>query len=233
MGVLPDGSHSVHIGDRFHRLTVIGPAFTTKIDGSRRSLVVCQCDCGAVVCRRTELLGKAGKSCGCLRVDLFIQRATTHGMTGKNGNRRLYAIWGNMKARCQRRTNKRYADYGGRGIKVCDEWQEFQGFLAWATASGYCDPLKIERKDNDGNYEPGNCRWATSREQQNNMRANVWIEAFGDRKTIAEWSRDSRCGVPMGTLRTRLARGWSIESAIASPNKKTGSHERNEQCDQS
>lgn len=117
---------------------------------------------------------------------------------------RLYRIWRAMRDRCQRKGNVHYDNYGGRGITVCVEWQDYETFKAWAYQSGYQDGLSIDRIDNDGNYEPSNCRWATVSEQCNNKRNNRIIEFNGEAHTATEWSRIT--GIPYRTIQSRINR---------------------------
>ena len=145
----------------------------------------CLCDCGQmVIVRQDQLTTGKTKSCGCYSDDvrrknkkprIYVSRK----VNGHNANYnplkhehpRLYTIWQSMKSRCYYPKNKCYNSYGGRGICVCDEWiSSFNGFALWALANGYKDTLSIDRINVDGNYEPGNCRWATNEEQQKNKR---------------------------------------------------------------
>jgi len=140
------------------------------------------------------------------------ERSRTHGMS----RTRLYHIWRAMLARCQNRNHICYANYGGRGIKVCEQWKSnFAEFAKWAKANGYEDTLTIDRLDNDLGYLPSNCRWIERSEQGKNRRTNHIVIAFGESKTIAEWSRDSRCAVTYDLLQSRLSvYGWAAERAI-------------------
>jgi len=134
---------------------------------------------------------------------------------------RLYSIYYAMKNRCMNNKMKHYKNYGGRGIKVCQEWLDsFDVFRDWALSSGYNDSLSIDRIDVNGIYEPSNCRWATHKEQATNRRTSYWhkftIEAFGEKKNLNEWLEDERCGVKqVGSILYRLGTGMSPEEAIS------------------
>ena len=136
-----------------------------------------------------------------------------HGYT----HTRIHRIWISMKCRCGTETSGGFRLYGGRGIRVCDDWiDDFEAFHAWSMSNGYDEKLEIDRKDNDGPYAPWNCHWVTKSINCRNTRRNVAISAFGETKTIADWAEDSRCMVNSVTLRSRLSRGTPPETAIIS-----------------
>jgi hypothetical protein len=135
----------------------------------------------------------------------------------------LYNVWKTMKARCSNSKLKVYAQYGGRGIKVDPSWEsDFSVFRSWAIEKGYQEGLSLDREDNDGNYEPSNCRWATRTQQNRNRRITRHIIAFGEKKTVAEWTEDPRCVVPYTTLIFRLNSNWLPEDIIVTPVYRQG-----------
>jgi hypothetical protein len=151
---------------RFGKLMVIEFSHTTK----GYAHWVCLCDCGATKTVRTNSL-RCGKvrSCGCLRLEAMAAARAARDTTGWIPPSPEKAIWTNMKARCLRPQNKDFRYYGGRGIKVCEEWMCFENFLADMGRRPH-PKLTLDRIDNDGNYEPGNCRWATRKQQNDNKR---------------------------------------------------------------
>ena len=135
---------------------------------------------------------------------------------GNPSHNRLYHIWFDMKRRCYQKQNKRWSQYGGRGIKVCREWlNNFQAFFDWSVANGYADYLTIDRIDMDGDYSPDNCRWADKFQQANNRSNNHYIEFRGETKTMMEWSKV--LGMRYTTLRRRINSGWDVEKAFLTP----------------
>lgn len=107
--------------------------------------------------------------------------------------------------------------YGARGITVCAEWLDFNVFEVWVNNSGYSYELSIDRIDNNGNYEPSNCKWSTPTEQANNRRSNVFLEFNNKRQTIAEWSRE--VGLSQGCIGSRIKYGWSVKRALTQPTR--------------
>lgn len=160
-------------GMKFNRLTAIHPDRTsTGAYGWR-----CVCDCGntTVVATHKLVYGQT-KSCGCYRKEKIAHNTNgmKHGVTFENGKMtKLYRTWTCMRTRCRNRHSDHYPDYGGRGITICDEWNDFKKFHDWAMDNGYRDGLTIDRIDVNGNYEPSNCRWATAYEQSINKRNTI------------------------------------------------------------
>lgn len=134
----------------------------------------CRCDCGTerdVYC--PSLTRGVSLSCGCHKAEVTGRRARSHGDARPGKKReRLYTTWASMHGRCRNPNNKSFARYGGRGIRVCDDWTTYPPFREWALGAGYTDALTIDRIDNDRGYSPGNCRWVTIEEQQRN-RSNT------------------------------------------------------------
>lgn len=191
-------------GEKFGKLTVIKKT-NEKRGKSRGVLYLCRCDCGQMSLVRAWPL-KAGtiKSCAhCCH--------KTHGQS----KTREHRLWVNMKYRCSGVNGPDYANYGGRGIKVCDRWVDsFENFLA-DMGPAPSDKHSIERIRVSGDYGPGNCKWATSREQANNRRDNRVITYKGISKNLIEWSRELRMN--SNTIRNRLVRGWTVDDAFNKP----------------
>lgn len=202
-------------GKRYGRLTVMYQnGFRYKPSGQRNVLWHCKCDCGKEkdIPANTLRNGRS-MSCGCLNSELASKRATVHGGCKGEKLESIYKIWRCMKGRCFQKSNNRYKDYGGRGIKICREWLDYSKFREWAISNGYKEGLSIDRIDVNGDYCPENCRWATAIEQANNKRNNAYITALGDTKTATEWSRAT--GIDASTILERIKSGWSEERAVS------------------
>lgn len=209
-------------GKKFTRLLVISRAENNLLGQSRWN---CLCDCGGtVIVSSGHLIKLNTKSCGCLQVEGARERKTVHGMT----NSRVYRIWTNMKTRCLNKADIHYKSYVGRGIKICDQWVEnFEKFLS-DMGTPPTVQHSINRVDNDGDYDPKNCVWATNIEQANNTRKNHVIEFNGTKRTLAQWA--DHTGINRSTLLARINKhGWAIERALCEPKNKLGWDRRNGQ----
>lgn len=207
------------IGQKFNRLTVL--ELHHKVQKFKKSghksgfkeYYLCQCECGkySIVEKYSITSGKI-KSCGCLIKDTAYRHFSIHNLT----NHRLYNTWVHLKGRCYNCSNKYYKDYGARGIKVCNEWKnDFKAFYDWAISNGYADNLTIDRIDNNGNYEPSNCRFITLKKQQNNKRNNFNITIYNRTQTLSEWCEEKNLNYDK--IQARISRGWTIEEAMTTP----------------
>lgn len=205
-------------GQIFTRLTVIGPALdaampylTSGGTTSRKSRSRCLCTCGKRITVYNSLLVKGlTKSCGCLQKEIWKSVITKHGYAGT----RTHRCWKNMIQRCTNPNHDHFHLYGGRGIKVCSEWRNFEAFLK---DNGPCPPGKqLDRwPNNNGNYQPGNTRWATRVEQARNCRSNHIFTAFGIAGCLPELCE--RFQKPYKLIKGRIDRGWNIERALQTP----------------
>lgn len=199
---------------RFGRLVVL---YDTGERKNREIVWHCRCDCGSEVnVIGSNLISGRTKSCGCYQRERAAEAHTTHGMAQRGKWYPVYAVWESMLQRCENPNNKSYKDYGGRGIKVCDEWHDVQVFTDWALANGQEEGLTIDRIDNNGNYEPGNCHWVTRKEQARNRRSNRLITFNDKTQTMAEWAEE--INISYHTLKHRINNyHWPIERALTEP----------------
>lgn len=197
------------IGENFGRAIV--KEYIGK-DSANRKKYKCLCNCGNIfITDIYSILNGHTCSCGCLRKEATIAFNTTHGQKYT----RLYTTWGNMINRCNNLNNPHYDDYGGRGIKVCNEWLQFENFYNWAIQNGYSDTLTIDRINNNKGYMPENCRWITLQMQSRNRRSNHMLTYNGITKSMTEWSEET--GISFSAIKTRLKRGWDIEKTLTIP----------------
>lgn len=199
-------------GMTFGHLTVIRRAPDKIVSGEKVAHWYCKCDCG-----NPELVSVSGHnlrnghtiSCGC----------KIGGVTHGKKHTRIYGIYGGIIQRCKNKNDARYANYGGRGIYICDEWDGygdgFVRFYNWSLDNGYSDDLTIDRIDNDGPYAPWNCRWATMETQANNKRTNIHITYNGETLTATQWARI--LGVNPATIIARYNKGWDDKDIIETP----------------
>lgn len=202
-----------YIGCRFGRLMVVRYAGSTKKNGwVNARFFECRCDCGNVKYIRPSHLGEYANSCGCLHAERTAMACTVHANSINRKPTPTYNSWASMIQRCQNPNCKKYAIYGGRGITVCERWNDFANFLA---DMGYRPKgTTIGRIDNDGNYEPRNCRWETPDQQSNNRRTNVYVVFDG--KTMTVTQLEDKLRLRRDVLASHLRMGKTLERALGS-----------------
>lgn len=227
-------------GHKFGRWKVLCQAedYIQPSNGKHHDMWLCECDCEFHTIKAVQGKhlkgGKSTKCIYCSRLESkkrlternksvlpkFLRNPlSSEETTLKDAYHRIRIIWNGMKGRCNNKNNENYHRYGGRGIEICDEWYIFDTFYEWALNNGYKDGLSIDRIDNDGNYEPNNCRWVNDIIQANNRSTNHLIEYNGETHTLQEWSRI--IGIDRRIIWKRITRdGWSVSEALGTPIKE-------------
>lgn len=206
------------IGMRFGSWVVLA-AERPVWSGREVNVCLCECDCGTTQQILPTAL-KRGGSTQCRTCSNRQKAAMKSRLTHGQSHTRLHRVWSQMRARCQRETCPDYPRYGGRGITVCSEWADFEVFQAWALANGYQPHLTIDRREVNGNYEPGNCRWITRAAQNRNRRDNVRYRFRGQSLLLPEIAELT--GIPFARLANRVRRdGMTPEQAVSKPFRKS------------
>lgn len=197
-------------GNKYGMLTVI-----RRVENAPKGVArwECRCDCGNVaIVRGRNLKNGSVKSCGCL-IGVSNKSRSTHGMS----RTRLYQVWINIKARCYHESHPAYKSYGARGVKMCNEWlNSFEAFAEWSLSNGYRDELTIERVDNNGDYEPENCKWIRLGEQAKNRRSNIMITYQSETHNLSEWCEKYKKDYRLVYNRIHKNK-WDFERAMFEP----------------
>lgn len=198
------------VNQRFGKLTVLRRAERNSKSGN--AMWVCKCDCENIVTViGSHLRSGHTTSCGCNRIS---ERSMGHSKD------RLYRTWSGMHNRCYDPTHDRYKWYGGKGISICDEWQDFMTFRTWALANGYNDDLTIDRIDSDGNYRPDNCQWVDMKVQANNRNNNRVLQYKSKKYTATQLAEAH--GMSPHTVFNRLKLGWTVDQIVNTPERRDG-----------
>jgi|APFre7841882630_1041343.scaffolds.fasta_scaffold72216_1 hypothetical protein len=206
----------IEIGQKINRLTLASKFMKNH---TRWGMFKCECNENNLIpVQIWFVVNNQIKSCGCYHVEsarnICIERNTTHGKSSTV----LHSKWTGMKSRCYNKNNKNYTGYGWRGIKLCDEWRDnFESFYNWSIENGYKKELTIDRLDNNKNYCPENCRWATHAQQVESQHNNRSVIAWNEDKSLIRWIDDPRCKVDIETIKKHLTDGWSTEDALIFP----------------
>jgi len=171
----------------------------------------CECECGTekIVIQRTLIQGRS-VSCGCYAREQRVKKLTRHGHNKEGKRTKTYNTWHHMKRRCKDKNHRNHKSYYDKGIKVCERWEDFTSFLE--DMGERPEGKTLDRIDGDKGYHKENCRWATPKEQANNMSRNHYLEFNGEKLTISQWA--DKIGVKYVTLNTRIHRGWSVKRAL-------------------
>ncbi len=207
-----DIKYNSFIGSKFNRLIVLGCEKVNKI-----YMLTCLCECGnkKTICAADVISGRT-KSCNCLSIETARAKSTKHGMVKTP----TYNSYSSMKSRCLNKRSKFFYRYGGRGITICDRWlNSFENFLE-DMGEKPSKKHSIDRIDNNGNYEPSNCKWSTHHEQQRNKSGLVWLEHNGRKMILQDWANE--LGIKHCTLVSRLNSGWDLKSALTIHKMPTG-----------
>ena len=197
-----------YIGKKFNRWEVI--SYKGRDNNGKHSFE-CRCDCGNI---KTIPLGNlktgASKSCGCLNYEKL--KGNTHNKKHGMSFSKEYNSWRAMLDRCENKNYREYIEWGGRGVKVCERWHDFENF--YNDMGKRPNGMTLDRIDNNGNYEPSNCRWATAKVQGNNRRSNTLITYNGETRTLQQWA--DKVGIKANTIHNRIANlGWEIGEALS------------------
>lgn len=219
---------SEFIGKTYGYLTIITDLGFIKKGTYTHRFVKAKCRCGTI---KEYTLAKLRightKSCGCIFTEMLVKRNTKHGGAKRNIDgvimkNPLYSVWQGFKYRCYNKSNIEYHCYGGRGIIVCDEWvSDFTKFRNWALNNGYKKGLQIDRINNNGNYEPSNCRFVTSKINNRNRSNNSYVKYKGEEKLLIDLCED--LNISNDCVKQRIFKsGWDVEKAIITPITRGG-----------
>ncbi len=202
------------LGRQFERLSVIAFAGTSR---HGHSLWLCKCECGnEITVAGIHLTRHHTRSCGCLKLELLTSRSTKHGHATRGAHDTTYQCWRDILRRCEDTKAKAYPDYGGRGIAVCERWHKFESFLA--DMGERPEGAEIDRQDNEGSYEPSNCRWVSRAENARNKRTTRLLTYGGETLCFSDMA--AKYSLHRKTLERRLQLGWSLERALTTPPTK-------------
>lgn len=202
------------VGKKFGRLTIL-----SLCEGKYQTELLCKCDCGSIKqFSNHQLTSGKVKSCGCYSRDVLLRRNFIHGQSVRTKVTREYKAWAEMKHRCYDEKYYLYHRYGGRGIKVCERWLDsFENFYA-DMGERPSNKHSLDRfPNNDGDYEPNNCRWATQKEQCRNQSKNVLITINGEAKCVSEWA--GVYGISEKTIFNRIYSGWDVIESVTKPKR--------------
>lgn len=196
-----------YAGETFGRLIAVSLVEREDKWNDHKWLFKCQCGNEKVAGIKQVRSGHTS-SCGCLASEVVVKRNTSHGLSK---NSATYRSWKDMRARCNSPSNSDFKDYGGRGVSICDRWNDFGAFFA--DMGERPTGTTLDRIEVNGNYEPSNCRWATASQQANNKRSNHVIEYRGQKRTLLQWCGEF--GIDHSKARYRLKMGWALDDVFS------------------